>query len=106
MPSTPSPILARELQHAITEAVRQSVESALRGANPQQPRSCAPLPEFYSIRESMAVLATSRSELYRLVKARELTIIKRGRRSFLSVADVLAYAEKLRSASRSGAART
>ncbi len=106
MPSTPSPILARELQHAITEAVRQGVESALRGANPQQPRSCAPEPEFYSVRETLAVLAISRSKFYRRVNSGELTLIKDGKSSFLSVADVRAYAEKLRSASRSGAART
>ena len=68
-------------------------------------RPCGPLPEFYSIREAMAVLALSRSELYRLVKAGELTIVKWGRRSFLSAADLSAYAEKLRRMSRQGAAR-
>lgn len=105
MPSASFPTLPRELYHAIAEAIRQGVENALREARPPQRHSSPPLPEFYSIRESMAVLVLSRSELYRRVKSRELAIVKRGRRSFLSVADVLAYAEKLRSTSRSGPAQ-
>ena len=104
MSSVSFPTLPRELYDAISGAIRQGVENALREARPQQQRPCGPLPEFYSIREAMAVLALSRSELYRLVKAGELTIVKRGRRRFLSAADVSAYAEKLRRMSRTKAA--
>jgi excisionase family DNA binding protein len=106
MPAASQATLPPELLHAIAEAVRQGIEKALLEAKPQQQRTCAPEPEFYSVRETLAVLAISRSKFYRRVNSGELTLIKDGKSSFLSVADVRAYAEKLRSASRSGAART
>jgi excisionase family DNA binding protein len=90
--------LPKELYTVIGEAIRQGIENALCEAYPRQPSQSSPRPEFYSIREAMNVLALSRSEFYRRVKSRELTIVKRGRRSLVSVSEVSAYAERLRRA--------
>ena len=95
MPSASHLILPRELHQAIVDAVRQGVENALRDARRPSP-ACAQLPEFLTIPETMAVLAVSRSALYRIFKSGGLTLVKRGRRSLVSAAQVAAFAERLR----------
>ena len=94
MPSTSHHPLSRELHQAIAEAIRQGVEDALRAARPS-PLGEQP-PEFFTIAETMAALPVSRSGLYRLFARKELTLVKDGRRSLVSSAEVAAFAERLR----------
>jgi excisionase family DNA binding protein len=79
---------------AIVDAVREAVRAELGAALRSAP--AATEPEFFTVRETMTVLAMSRTQLYRAVVAGHLVITKRGRRSLLSATAVRQYAEQLR----------
>ena len=97
MSSLPALPLPSALLQAIVDAIRVGVENALRDTRRSSSAAQRP-PEFLTIRETMTDLAISRSEIYRRFKSRELTLVKRGRRSLVSSAEVSAYAERLRGA--------
>ena len=48
-----------------------------------------------TVSQALRVLAMSRSEFYRNVKARKLTLIKRGRRTFVSATEVASFIQRL-----------
>ena len=91
METTSGNDLTAELQQAIIEVVRAEVRTAFRLASYEDR-------EFLTIREAMVALNMSRSEIYRRFKARDLTLVKRGRRSLICAKEVAAFAERLRGA--------
>jgi excisionase family DNA binding protein len=78
-----------DLRAAIAIAVRDAIRNALQsGALPGQ--------AFLTIREVTRVLNCSRTEVYRRIRAGDLSIIKRGRRTLFDAACVRTYADRLR----------
>jgi excisionase family DNA binding protein len=89
MPAT-SHDISPELRQAIADAVRAEVRAALMPASPP----AAPL--FFTVRQAMDLLSLSRTEIYRRVRAGDLVLIKRGRRTLFCSEDIRRYAERLR----------
>ena len=96
-PKLPLPLLLRQEN---LDAIRVGVETAFchsaRYSSAHQPH-----PEFFTIDQRIAVLAVSRSQLYRLFECSRPTLVKKGRASLVSCAEISAYAESLRSAALS-----
>ena len=80
-------ILPPELQAAIAQAVREELRAALA---PQAG------PEFLTVKQAMARLCLSHSELYRRFAAGDLPMVKRGNRTLIPYSAIIRYAERLR----------
>jgi excisionase family DNA binding protein len=79
-----------DLRAAIANAVRDEIRNALQsGTLPDQHA-------FLTIRDVTRLLNCSRTEVYRRVRAGDLKIIKRGRRTLFEAGCVRAYADRLR----------
>lgn len=52
--------------------------------------------QLISINEACKALSISRPTFYRIIRKRELSIIRIGRKSLLSVSEIKAYIEKLK----------
>ncbi len=82
--------LIEQVRQVIIETVRSELRT-VRSSFGSSER-----PEFLTVRDAMFELKMSRSELYRRFASGDLTLIKRGRRSLVSTAQVAAFAERLR----------
>ena len=85
--------LPPQIRCEIAEIVRAEIRAA---------QNLAASSEFASIRETIRELKLSRTELYRRVRAGELRLLKRGRRSFISRRDIEAFAQRLRATAGGG----
>jgi hypothetical protein len=79
--------LPPQIRCEIAEIVRAEIRAA------QNPTGTS---EFASIRETLRELNLSRTELYRRVRAGELRLLKRGRRSFISRHEIQGFCDRLR----------
>lgn len=86
--------LIEQVRQVIIETVRSELRTARSSfVSPERP-------EFLTVRDAMFELKMSRSELYRRFASGDLTLVKRGRRSLVSAAEVATFAELLRQSSR------